>query len=96
MTRPAEQVNFKMPAELRQKLKETADASNRTLTAEIVQRLTESFEGKTKSTMTLELKLQADKRPAFEEIMAWVTEMEAEKGRPFDTVNIHMSVGRHR
>lgn len=37
------QVNFRMPGELRDKLKSAADASGRTLTAEIVHRLQASL-----------------------------------------------------
>lgn len=43
MAKNDEQVNFRMPSELRQRLKEVADENNRTLTAEIVARLEASF-----------------------------------------------------
>lgn len=37
-------MNFRLPAELREKLKQAADESKRTLTAEIVARLEASFQ----------------------------------------------------
>lgn len=43
MARNDEQTNFRMPAELRQKLKISAAENNRTLTAEIVARLEATF-----------------------------------------------------
>ena len=45
MAKTDEQVNFRMPSELRNRLKEAADENNRSLTAEIVARLDESFVG---------------------------------------------------
>lgn len=43
MAKTDEQVNFRMPSELRNRLKESADENNRSLTAEIVARLQASF-----------------------------------------------------
>lgn len=43
MTKPDVQVNFRMPANLRDMLRTAADANNRTLTAEITMRLEQSF-----------------------------------------------------
>lgn len=43
MARDDPQVNFRMPAALKRRLEQAADASGRSLTAEIIQRLEQSF-----------------------------------------------------
>lgn len=43
MSSSYEQVNFRMPTELRDRLREAAEANNRSVTAELVHRLEQSF-----------------------------------------------------
>lgn len=43
MSSSYEQVNFRMPTELRDRLREAAEANNRSVTAELVHRLEASF-----------------------------------------------------
>lgn len=44
MARTDPQVNFRIPAELLEQIKSSADENNRTITAEVVSRLQQSFE----------------------------------------------------
>lgn len=45
MARHDPQVNFRIPAELKERLDQSAKDNNRTLTSELVTRLTDSFSG---------------------------------------------------
>jgi plasmid stability protein len=45
MTSEDIQTNLRLPAELKKRLKKSADASNRSMNAEVVARLEESFTG---------------------------------------------------
>lgn len=45
MARHDPQVNFRIPAELKEQLDQSAKDNNRTLTSELVTRLTDSFSG---------------------------------------------------
>lgn len=45
MARNDPQVNFRIPADLNEKLKEAAQSNNRTITAELVSRLESTFDG---------------------------------------------------
>lgn len=51
MARSDPQLNFRIPAELRDKLTDAAKANNRSLTGELIARLEDSFKTKIHATM---------------------------------------------
>ncbi len=59
MTKKDVQVNFRMPEELKAALEKTASANGRSLTAEIVWRLSESLSGVGSPHLSLEVALKA-------------------------------------
>lgn len=67
---PPLQVNFRMPADLKDRLQRSADHSGRTLTAEIVHRLERSFEPEQYSVTAIKVMEEANKRTSLMQSIA--------------------------
>lgn len=59
MARNDPQINIRMPQELKEKLEEAANKNNRSVTAEIIEAVTQSLTGSVKDTSALEDQLRA-------------------------------------
>ena len=57
MAREYSQVNFRIPTKLKEKIEESASTNDRSITAELVARLEQSFEPEIQVHETLEFKL---------------------------------------
>ena len=57
MAREYSQVNFRIPTKLKEKIEESASTNDRSITAELVARLEQSFEPEVQVHETLEFKL---------------------------------------
>lgn len=82
MKKPDAQVNFRMPFDLREMLKAAADASGRTLTAEIVLRLERSFEEASQSEIDALAKVIDDRFSMLERQMEILESITKSKNRP--------------
>ncbi|KAB0544169.1 Arc family DNA-binding protein [Kerstersia gyiorum] len=83
MARTDPQVNFRMPADLRDRLAEAAKQSNRTLTAELVARLEASFaapDGNSQESLRVVLEQLQRQQATLEDVSAQISVLTRAKG----------------
>lgn len=83
-----EQVNFKMPAQLRSKLRSAAAGNRRSMTAEIVERLEASFQGAGTAKHLLVLRIESGDALCMDELLESMRRIQRESGIEFRSITV--------
>lgn len=83
-----EQVNFKMPAQLRSKLRSAAAGNCRSMTAEIVERLEASFQGAGTAKHLLVLRIESGDALCMDELLESMRRIQRESGIEFRSITV--------